>query len=112
VIALRAFLQRQSRRLLILAGFGLVFIAVALAHSGAGEDHMAGDQMAQAISTCLAVLQGGVGLLLAGLVVRARRLARAPRSIAAPAGPAGHLRPRLTPIRPRAGPAVLQVFRS
>ena len=104
-------MQRQRRRLLILAAVGALCTALAWAHGPSGDDHMGGDEMAQAISTCLAVIDVGLGLLVGALAIASVRRRRPPRSISGkPWRGAAPPLPAITPIRPRAGPAVLQVF--
>lgn len=109
MIRLRGTLKRQRRKWLFAGAVALLGLILALTHSAPEEHGMAEDQMAAAISICLAVLEAGTGLLLfaSGLAAAARR----PRS-PAPQSPSHPLftRSPAGPAWPRAGPASLQVF--
>lgn len=115
MIWIRTRLQRSRRSLLAFGALALTCLTLILAHGAPGLDHMAGmdqgDHVAKAaISLCLAVVQGGVVLLVAlgGTVLLRRRSARrpsAPRTVAL----SSPLRNLPVPAA-RAGPAVLQVF--
>jgi hypothetical protein len=115
MIRLRTLIKRQGRTLLIGGALALVCLAVAWAHSAPAAHEMnegGDDQMAGAISICLAVLQVGAALLAAvagALIVRRRR---PPRSLGAPFRGRLFVSPRpVPPVAARAGPAALQVFR-
>jgi hypothetical protein len=102
-------MEREGRKALALGAIALLSLVLALAHSGAGEHRMSGDEMGAAISVCLAVVEGGGAVLL--LTLGCASLARRRASY----GPAGPLRSalvprRVGPDRPRAGPDLLQVF--
>jgi putative copper export protein len=110
VIALRERLQRQRRKSLVLGAVVLLAATIVLSHGAPAEHEMPGDQMQAAISICLAVLGGGVFLLAGAALARHQRR----RAVSAnPVPSAGFIRPspRPTPIRARAGPDLLQVFR-
>jgi hypothetical protein len=115
MIRLRTLIKRQGRSLLIGGALALVCLGVAWAHSAPAAHEMNGsgdDQMAEAISICLAVLQIAGGLLAAisgALIVRRRR---PPRSLSATFRGSLFVSPGpVPPVAARAGPAALQVFR-
>lgn len=116
MIRLRATVSRRARSLSIGGALVLVCLAVAWAHAApvAHEmNAMGDDEMATAVSICLAVLGAGAGLLAAvlGAAIVGRR--RPPRSLGPTAPGLLIARPALIPpVAARAGPAVLQVFRS
>ena len=102
-----------SAKLLVLGVIALISLVVLWEHSAPGGHEMSdqgGMGAETAVGICLAVLQGG-GVLLLGIgllaAVRRARPSYAPARIP----PAPVLVPRrLSPARPRAGPATLQVF--
>lgn len=113
MIRIQVTLKQSRRSLLALAALGLTCLALIVVHGAPGLDHMAGsddgDQMtAAAISLCLAVVQGGVLLLvtLGGTAFLRRRATRIVGGAPALSTP---LRSPPVPAA-RAGPSVLQVF--
>lgn len=115
MIWIRTKLQRSRRSLLAVGALALTCLTLILAHGAPGLDHMAGmdhgDQMTEAaISLCLAVVQGGLVVLVAlGGAALLRR--RPPRTIGVGRALALASPPRnLSVPAARAGPAVLQVF--
>jgi len=100
----------RRRRVLALAALVFLVLILAWEHSGQGTHEM-GDEMATAVSTCLAVLDSMVlGLLALGLARLRRTIPRPPAVLRLPrTGPI----PRTEPLPPpaRAGPALLQTFR-
>lgn len=116
MIRLRALIRRRARSLSLGAVLALVCLAIAWAHGAPRAHDMAasgGDEMATAVSICLAVLQAGAGLLAAALGLVIVRRWRPPRTLSPTAPTRLIAAPGLVPpVAPRAGPAVLQVFRS
>ena len=114
MIWIRTKLQRSRRSLLAVGALALTCLTLILAHNAPGLDHMAGmdhgDQMTKAaISLCLAVVQGGLVVLVA--LGGAALLRRRPRTIGVGRALALASPPRnLSVSAARAGPAVLQVF--
>jgi hypothetical protein len=112
MIRIRETFRRNGRRLFVLGAIALISAVVLWAHSAPGGRHMPmpDHEMGAAIGVCLAVLEAGTVLLLGiGLsaIVRRQRRSFAPQPMPA--------LPLLTPsddspARPRAGPALLQVF--
>jgi hypothetical protein len=115
VIRIRALIKLRGRTLVIGAVLALICLALAWAHSAPAAHEMSAggdDQMAEAISICLAVLQVGGSLLAAlcgAVLIRRRR----PPPRLSPTIPAGAIvgRGLVYPLAARAGPAALQVFR-
>jgi hypothetical protein len=105
MIGIRSFLHRHRHRIALAAVLSALCVALAVEHSGLGQEHMG-----EAISMCLAVVEGGALALAAGLGLRKTRLPRPPRRTRA----VGIHRVAYAPLSaaplPRAGPSLLQVF--
>lgn len=99
--------------MIVLASLAFVCLVLALAHSGPGSGHMGDDGMqgGQLVLMCMAVVAAGVALLAAATGILPAGRPRAPRHLR-PTGLSRALAERLLiPASPRAGPAILQVFR-
>jgi hypothetical protein len=111
-LRLRSLLRRNRHRVVVLLTFAALASAVLAAHGGTASDHM-GHQtdLATPITMCLAVV-GTIGVLSAiALFVGGLRPWRWPRP--RPAGlPRSHIAPGPSGRRARAGPELLQVFRT
>lgn len=109
MIALREALHVRRRH--VLAGLLAVLIgfSVAWAHGSMSERHMSPEPLGEVITMCFAVMGTAGSLLAAALALSSARrwplvpLSR-PRTLSDTPP-----RPRLTPLRPRAGPEALQV---
>jgi hypothetical protein len=71
MIPLRVFLKRQRYKVAIAAVLSTLSVAVAPEHSGLAQDHIG-----EALSMCLAVVEGAAFLLAAGLAVKVPRRSR------------------------------------
>jgi hypothetical protein len=105
MIPLRVFLKRQRYKVAIAAVLSTLSVAVAPEHSGLAQDHIG-----EALSMCLAVVEGAAFLLAAGLAVKVPRRSRSPRRIRWPTVGLGAFAPAPSAPLPRAGPSLLQVF--
>jgi hypothetical protein len=107
MIGIRSFLHRHRHRIALAAVLSALCVALAVEHSGLGQEHMG-----EAISMCLAVVEGGALLAAAGLGLSKPRLPRPARRT----GPASLQPVPSAPVSvaplPRAGPSLLQVFLS
>jgi hypothetical protein len=117
MIRVRALIKRRARSLLIGGTLALVCVALAWAHGAPVAHEMdaagGGDQMADVVSICLAVLQVAGGLLGAAIGAVLVRRWRPPREL----GPSTWMSARIyaapaSAAAARASPAALQVFRS
>lgn len=112
MIRICALLRDRGHRLLALAALALVCATVVLAHSGPEGSHaMEEDGGGGMAMICLAVLSGALGLVAATGGRVALATPRPPRRLDSPQ----RTRPRrgeTTAFRARAGPELLQVFRT
>jgi hypothetical protein len=106
LVAVNSTLRQQRRHLVVLASVLALAGVVVTAHTVIGHDH-AGD----VVLTCLAVVEtAAVAVLVAvGVLALARRTPRLRLTLRV-ACTRRAMSPR-TPVRARAGPAVLQVIR-
>lgn len=114
MIRQRELLVRSRRRLALLATLGILATAIFLEHSGLGHGEMADGEIGQAISVCLAIVEAGAVFAGAAALLKIRpRFAAAPSGLpAAPALSFAGTGSKVPAAPARAGPSVLQVFRS
>jgi hypothetical protein len=112
VIRQREFLGRHKHQLALVADLGVLALALVLEHSGLGHGEMADTDMGEAISMCLAIVEAGAVLIGASALLRTRpRFAPAAHRMFV--GPVVAVRAAGVRIpSARAGPSLLQVFRS
>lgn len=112
MIRQREFLARHRRRFALLAVFGVLAFAVVTEHSGlAGDEFAADDSGAAGVSMCLAVLTAG-GAAIAAVAFALGAPAPRPVRELGSTPLISAIQPNPAPPRVRAGPALLQSFRS
>ena len=115
MIRIRATIVQHRRRLAVIAATLTLALALVWTHGAMGSEHMGGDHAGapSIASICLATLELGGALTLLGgaLLMLGRARAVGPRTDRRRQFQAYVTGPARVRAQPRAGPAVLQVFR-
>lgn len=115
MIRIRMTIVQHRHRLVVLAATLTLALALAWTHGAMAGDHMSGDHKAvpSIASICLATLElgGALTVLGGGVLLLGRGRARGRRADRRRQFSVYVTRPTRVRAQPRAGPAMLQVFR-